>query len=145
MATTTAKLGLHKPAGPDRVNVSTDISQNLDILDNSVPDYRTINGKALNDNIILTADDLGLTSILNEKASQASVDALTTAVNGKANQSALDTLSNTVNQKASAEALENEIDRAGAAETALGARIDALNDYVDANANFDILIVSELP
>ena len=47
----TTKRNLNKPESSDNVTVLTDIADNMDNLDDAVPDSRTINGKALITNI----------------------------------------------------------------------------------------------
>lgn len=54
---TTTKRGLNKPARTDYVNVVTAINNNMDNLDDAVPDSRTVNSKALSANITLDRTD----------------------------------------------------------------------------------------
>lgn len=57
MATTT-KRGLNKPDRTSLVNVITAINNNMDNLDDAVPDSRKVNGKALSSDITIDDSDL---------------------------------------------------------------------------------------
>ena len=59
MATTTTKRGLRKPVDEDYVDVLIDISNNMENLDDAVPDSRKVNGKALTSDITLDSSDTG--------------------------------------------------------------------------------------
>lgn len=67
MATTTTKRGLRKPGRSDYINVVTDINNNMDNLDDAVPDSRKVNGKALSSDV--TIDDTDLPIIAGKIAS----------------------------------------------------------------------------
>lgn len=62
--TTTPKLGLNVPSPYDNVFVEN-FSENMVVLDNSVPDNRTINGHALSENIELSLTDLNARAMTN--------------------------------------------------------------------------------
>lgn len=86
MATQTSKRGLYKPEQADYVRVETDISQNMDNLDNAVPDSRKVNGHALTSDVTVTKGDVGLgnadnTSDLNKPISTATQTALDAKLN----------------------------------------------------------------
>ena len=49
----TSKRGLNKPDRSDYVSVVSDINENMDNLDDAVPDSRTINGKDLTKDILV--------------------------------------------------------------------------------------------
>ena len=53
MASTTTKRGLRKPTDNDYVSVLQDIANNMDNLDDAVPDNRMINGKNLTNNVLV--------------------------------------------------------------------------------------------
>lgn len=65
MSSTTTKRGLYKPAQSDYVRVLTDIANNMDNLDDAVPDSRKINGHALTSDVTVTKGDVGLGSVNN--------------------------------------------------------------------------------
>ena len=65
MASTTTKRGLRKPSGSDYVKVLTDISNNMENLDDAVPDSRKVNGHALTGDVTVTAGDVGLGNVDN--------------------------------------------------------------------------------
>lgn len=81
MATQTSKRGLRKPEPSDLVNVVTDIDNNMDNLDDAVPDSRKVNGHALTSDVTVTKSDVGLgnvdnTSDVNKPVSTAQQTAL---------------------------------------------------------------------
>ena len=51
--TQTSKRGLNKPGRSDYVNVVTNIDENMDNLDDAVPDARKINGKNLTKDVLV--------------------------------------------------------------------------------------------
>lgn len=86
MATQTSKRGLYKPEQTDYVRVETDINQNMENLDNAVPDSRKVNGHALTSDVTVTKGDVGLgnadnTSDLNKPISTATQTALDAKLN----------------------------------------------------------------
>ena len=84
MATQTTKRGLRKPELSDYVNVVTDINNNMDNLDNAVPDTRTVNGHALTSNVTVTKGDVGLGNVDNTSDANKPVStAQQTALDGK--------------------------------------------------------------
>lgn len=94
MAETTTKRGLRKPEQGDYVQVLNDISQNMENLDNAVPDSRKVNGHALTGDVTVTKGDVGLSNVDNTSdmnkpvstATQAALDAkLNNSQKGAAN------------------------------------------------------------
>ena len=79
----TAKRHLNKPQPEDFVNVINDICDNMENLDNAVPDSRTVNGHALTGNVTVSKSDVGLGAVDNTSdadkpvstATQAALDA----------------------------------------------------------------------
>lgn len=69
MATTT-KRGLNKPDRTSLVNVITAINNNMDNLDDAVPDSRKVNGKALSSDVTIDGADMPIlnTAIANTQA-----------------------------------------------------------------------------
>lgn len=61
MATTT-KRGLNKPERTSLVNVITAINNNMENLDDAVPDARKVNGKALTSDVTIDDTDLPITA-----------------------------------------------------------------------------------
>ena len=55
---TTSKRGLNKPERTSLVNVITAINNNMENLDDAVPDSRTVNGKPLSGNVTIGLTDL---------------------------------------------------------------------------------------
>lgn len=54
----TNKLGLTVPELSDTADIISAVSDNMEKLDNSVPDSRTINGKSLEEDIVLNTEDI---------------------------------------------------------------------------------------
>ena len=65
MATQTSKRGLRKPETSNYVSVVTDINNNMDNLDDAVPDSRKINGYDLSQDRTLSKSDVGLGNVDN--------------------------------------------------------------------------------
>ena len=61
----TTKRHLNKPQPEDFVNVINDICDNMDNLDDAVPDSRKVNGHALNGDITVSKSDVGLGNVDN--------------------------------------------------------------------------------
>lgn len=57
MATTTTRLALRKPAGSDNVNVTTDLSDNFEKIDDSVLFVRKTANESVTSSTVLQADD----------------------------------------------------------------------------------------
>ena len=84
MASTTSKRTLYKPARTDFVSVVTDLNNNMDNLDNAVPDSRKVNGHALTDDVTVTKGDVGLGNVDNTSDANKPVSTATqTALDGK--------------------------------------------------------------
>ena len=85
MATQTTKRSLLKPERTDFVNVITDISDNMENLDNAVPDTIEINGHPLTNDITITKADINLGNVDNTADVDKPVStAQQTALDGKA-------------------------------------------------------------
>lgn len=61
----TTKRHLNKPQPEDFVNVINDICDNMDNLDDAVPDSRKVNGHTLNGDITVSKSDVGLGNVDN--------------------------------------------------------------------------------
>ncbi len=98
MSTQTTKRGLFKPEPSDFVSVVTDIDNNMDNLDDAVPDSRKVNGHALTSDVTVTKGDVGLgnvdnTSDANKPISDAVAAKLGTVPSGSTLQGEIDELS----------------------------------------------------
>lgn len=86
----TTKRGLRKPQPTDYVDVVADINDNMDNLDDAVPDSRKVNGHPLTADVTITKSDVGLGNVDNTADADKPIStAMSTALDGKVSTSSI--------------------------------------------------------